>query len=141
MNDLYRRYGGLRGLLGVLLRKYGRVAQNLIRQRPPRISTRYQSENLSLQRRHFRAVGQEWAWVRCLARSCGVSICYFVIIMIRLELSEAPANESGGALLVPNRVRHLEWVNLKSGRLNRIGSFRHNADLHPKRAYRWRKRR
>ena len=111
MNDLYRRYGGLRGLLGVLLRKYGRVAQNLIRQRPPRISTRYQSENLSLQRRHFRAVGQEWAWVRCLARSCGVSICYFVIIMIRLELSEAPANESGGALLVPNRVRHLEWVN------------------------------
>ena len=141
MNALYRRYGGLRGLLGVLLRRYGRVAEKLIRQHPPRISTRYQSENLKLQRRHFRAVGQEWAWVRCLARSCGVSICYFVVVLIELELSGDVDDTSGGALPIHNRVRHLDWVNLKSGRLYRIGSFRNNADLPLKRAYRHRKRR
>ena len=124
--ELCRQYGGLRGLLSVLLRKYGKTARKICGRLDTRIATHYQSENLHLKRRHFRARGEEWAWARAVARSCGVSTCYFAVILIELELAGAPADlPGGGAPLNVFRVEHREWVNVGRAQLFRKGHL-HN---------------
>ena len=137
---LFQRYGGLRGLLGHLLRRHGLVARDLCRAQRPRIATRYQSEKQDLKKRHFRAVGHEWAWVRCLARSSGVSICYFVVLMIEMELRDPSDNENDGTPLLPTRIQHREWVNLRAARLGRLGIV-HNKPPGPRKRARGRRRR
>ena len=137
---LFDRFGGMRGLLGHLLRRHGVVAREINRAQRPRIATRYQPENQDLQKRHFRAVGHGWAWVRALARSSGVSICYFVVVMIELELGEPTDIKNDGTPPLPARIQHREWVNLRAARLGRIGIVHNNPKKRPKGARRRRRR-
>ena len=124
--ELCRQYGGLRGLLGVLLKKYAATGRRICCQRETRIATLYQSQNLNLRRRHFRARGEQWAAARAISRSCGVSTCYFLIVLIELELAGEPADpDMGGAPPVAFRVEHREWVNIGRRQLFRIGRFHH----------------
>lgn len=134
---LMQLHGGLRGLLGLLLRRHGMKARQVALTLPQRITTRYQSQGQDLQKRHFRAVGHEWAWVKCLAHASGVSICMLVIIMIQLELAETPADQDRDGTLLPwRRVEHREWVNLERQALYRVGRLHKNAPAGGKRAKR-----
>ena len=140
--ELCRRYGGLRGLLGVLLKKYARAGRSLCCRRETRIATQYQSQNQNLRRRHFRARGEEWAAARSSARSCGVSTCYFLVVLIELELAgEAPDTNTGGAPSVAYRVEHREWVNIGRRQLFRLGRFHHKPGRRVKPAKHRRRRR
>ena len=51
----------------------------------PRVTRRYQADDPTIQRWHVRVPGELWTELRCLAGSCGVTMCNMFVILIRLD--------------------------------------------------------
>lgn len=87
--ELRDRYGGLRELLSVLIKKFSKNKTRMILKKEISSTLDYQEEGLNLHRADFRPVESEWVQLKLLAGSHNLSMCAFISLLLRLEMAGA----------------------------------------------------
>ena len=126
--ELLSRPSSMYRLLPALLRRQRfRTIAFARSEEKPRVTTRYQKTGQPFHRVHFRPDSDQWADLRATARSCGLSMCHFVALMLELDRTTPPARKKGGVPQVDERYVHVEWVSYRTGFLHRLTKFRRKA--------------
>ena len=112
----YREHGPVIAYLAFLL---GRAASYRDQERLPgvdRVTRKYQSEDLSLQRWHVRVPGELWTQLRCLAGANGVTMSHMFVILVELDQEDQERGRNDGApTFWGSKIRFWEGVGFGDG--------------------------
>ncbi|MCB1325342.1 MAG: DUF1564 family protein [Spirochaetales bacterium] len=97
----------------------------------PRVTRRYQADDPTIQRWHVRVPGELWTELRCLAGSCGVTMCNMFVILIRLDQQDqvrVPKNVGASSCVFGYRIVFLQSVCMDEGITRRSVVFEVSSD-------------
>jgi len=95
-------HGGLKNLLGFLIRKFNCMESRLFMEDDISSTIDYQEKGLFLHREDFRPIENEWIELKLLASSHNLSMCKFFVLLLRLEMAGALDCEDGYGGVPPN---------------------------------------